>query len=117
MLGGHLDEGESPRAALLRELSEEESTGSLARIAGDRAPRHRSEVADGALHHLFELLLEESEARALLPDPDESLGFEWVRTRELEAGELDQRLTPRTRKILKAFGPSPELARPARGEG
>ena len=104
MLGGHLEVGESPRVALGRELAEEESSGRLARLVEQARPRFRSEVADGALHHLFELEIDDFEAESLSHDPEESLGFELVPTRELESGALDERLTPRTRHILKAFG-------------
>lgn len=107
MLGGHLEEGESPRTALLRELSEEEASGELARLVEAADPPFRSQAADGAPHHLFEVTLEAAAADAFRHDPDESLGFEFVRTEELEAGVMDDRLTPRTRKILGAFGPMP----------
>lgn len=107
MLGGHLEVGESPREALLRELAEEEASGELARIAEEREPSYRSMLADGAMHHLFELRVDASKAEALRHDPQESLGFEWVRASRLDAGELTDRLTPRTRAILSAFGPAP----------
>ena len=106
MLGGRLEAGEAPRAALLRELSEEEASGGLARIAAQREPDYASRVADGALHHLFELVVEPAEVEGLRHDPEESLGFEWLRSRDLDSGALDSRLTPRTKQILVAFGPS-----------
>jgi ADP-ribose pyrophosphatase YjhB (NUDIX family) len=106
MLGGHLEVGESPREGLLRELAEEEASGELARLACEGEPAFRSAVADGAPHHLFELRIEESEASLLRHDPAESLGFEWVRTALLDAGQLSERLTPRTREILRVFGPA-----------
>ena len=79
----------------------------LARVAADREPAFASRVADGAMHHLFELAVGPDEGAELRHDPEESLGFEWVPTRDLDAGSLDERLTPRTRKILAAFGPAP----------
>ncbi len=110
MLGGHLDDGEAPPEALVRELKEEESTGALAKLAKKRNPSFGTMTVDGAEHHLFELTIFWDEFSRLEADEKESLGFELVPVEALDARELDGKLTYRTRKILDAFGKAPEIS-------
>ncbi len=104
MLGGHLDENESPIEALLRELREEERTGELARIAEAGAPGFDTRIVDQAPHHLFELTITHEQYLSLEADSGESLGFEMLTERDLANGRIEAELTPRTRKILRVFG-------------
>lgn len=101
MPGGRLEPGETPRQALVRELREEEATGRLAEAAERQLARPREFVADGEAHHLFDLEILEEEYRQLRPSLKESLGFELVPRKQAEEGELDARLTPRTREIFR----------------
>jgi 8-oxo-dGTP pyrophosphatase MutT (NUDIX family) len=101
-LGGRLDEGENPKDGLLRELSEEESTGMLARVAGVRAGRRHLIVVSDVLHYVYVIHLVSPEHRQLVPHPDESLGFRLVSERTLTANPRD--LTSKTRKIFKEIG-------------
>ena len=113
-IGGHLKEGQTPTEGLLDELSEEEATGLLAARARDLAPSPTRHEVDGDPHHLFELTLEETEARALEAAPEESRGFEMVLEADLLSGALYQDLTPRTREILGLWQPrDPEGPRSA----
>jgi len=107
MLGGRLEPDETPLRALIRELGEEETTGTLAAIVSRDQPTHRTEVVDHAPHHLFELRLTVTDCADLRHDEAESLGFERLPTAELEAGAHRERLTWRTRRIFEAFGPTP----------
>ena len=103
MLGGHLDGDESPIEALLRELREEEDTGLLAEKVSAEPPPHLSMDVAGALHHVFCFDLDDADLAHLQHNPAESLGFELVRTAELEAGMHRDRLTSRTRQVLEAL--------------
>lgn len=105
MLGGHVETGELPFEALLRELREEETSGRLAEHVVARAPTSRTAKAGGATHHLFELTLSSEDCERLTADPDESLGFELVPATELDAGKHQERLTWRTQRVLETFGP------------
>ena len=102
-LGGHLQAGDSPADALVRELGEEEKTGTLVRLVEAAAPRPASLDVKGMPHFLFEIEISEAETAQVEPDPRESCGFELVLEHDLEAGTLQQQLTPRTRQILKAL--------------
>ena len=106
MLGGHLDDDESPTEALARELREEEATGTLADLAAQEPPPYVEREAGGATHYLFALEISEPDYTRLEADPSESLGYVLVRESELDAGQHRDRLTPRTRAILDAFGPA-----------
>lgn len=109
MLGGHLDGKESPIEALIRELHEEEKTGKLASTVEEHTPSYQTKVAGGATHHLFEVTLSNEIYEQLKHHPRESLGFELLPTAELNTLLHWERLTNRTRKILEAFGPAPEV--------
>ena len=104
MLGGHLDGDEPPIVALVRELREEERTGTLAEIVERNASAWETRTVDQAPHHLFEITITETEYSHLEAHPKESLGFELVPVADLAAGRIEDRLTYRTREILKTFG-------------
>ena len=109
MLGGHLDQKESPLEALIRELGEEERTGYLSERVRALESQPLELDAGGALHHLFELVISEQEFKELQHNPKESLGFELIRMSELRDGQHWDRLTRRTQRILEALAPT-ELA-------
>lgn len=108
-LGGHLAEGELPFDALLRELGEEEPSGTLAARA--RAVRPTPFVSDlpGVPHHLYEMSVAAADFDALGFDPTESLGLVLVPLDELLAGTWNERVTPRTRAILRAWAERQEV--------
>ncbi len=101
MLGGHLNPREAPLEALIRELREEEVSGRLAAAAARSRPRPLELVADGTTHYLFDLEIGEEEFAQLKRNPRESLRFELVLRDPVEGGELDESLTPRSRKIFR----------------
>ena len=106
MLGGHLEAGEGPLDGLIRELREEERTGTLAACAARQTPPFATKTVDDAVHYLFELRLDDGDVRDLKPNPEESLGFELVPTADLVSVHWDQ-LTWRTQRLFEAFGPRP----------
>jgi hypothetical protein len=105
-LGGHIDNAEDPLEGLIRELAEEEKTGTLAKRARAVAPDPKSMDVAGAHQYLFELEIDEAEYAHLVPDPEESLGFELVTNSALHSKELRSRLTSRTRQIVEALNRS-----------
>lgn len=104
MLGGRLDGNESPAKALVRELQEEEQTGTLAEIVERHKPGFDTRTVDQAPHHLFEMTITEEQYSRLEAATEESLGFELVPEEDLASGRIEDRLTYRTREILRAFG-------------
>ncbi len=107
-LGGHLDPGEAPFEALLRELGEEELSGTLAAQARRLRPTAFSADGPGVPHHLYEMAIDAADFDALLFDPEESLGLVLVPLDELLAGHWSDRVTPRTRAILRVWDTSQE---------
>jgi hypothetical protein len=107
-LGGHLDPGELPFEALVRELGEEELSGTLAARARDLRPSPFVSDVPGVPHHLFEMAIDAADIDALVFDPEESLGLVLVPLDELLAGHWNDRVTPRTRAILRVRDPSQE---------
>ncbi|MHC4956408.1 MAG: NUDIX domain-containing protein [Planctomycetota bacterium] len=102
-LGGHLEEGDSPFEGMVRELIEEETTKRLAELVTDQRPTHVTKEAGRATHHLFEFDVNEAEVPKLQHSPNESRGFVLVPADKLDTGALDEKLTKRTKQILKAF--------------
>ncbi len=101
--GGHLDPGEEPFEALLRELREEELSGTLAARALHAEPVPFVSDLPGVPHHLYELPIDAADFDTLTFDPVESLGLVLVPLDELRAGDWTERVTPRTRAILEAW--------------
>ena len=102
-LGGHLEIGERPLHALIRELAEEEGSGTLSALVAAAGPEPRRIDVVGTPHHLFELEISDAEASGTTPDPKESHAFELVLERDLKTRLLDDELTPRTRQILSSL--------------
>ena len=100
-LGGHLEPGETPLQALVRELEEEEKSGLLSRKAAEEQPGFIEFEAGGAHHYLFEIVISENDYQIIEHDKRESLGFELIPASE--AVHHRQRLTPRSRKIFNVL--------------
>ena len=99
--GGRFEVAESPRAALLRELAEEERTGNLAQLADDRANLYFRMLIGNAQYFLFPFHVSVDEFSALIHHPDESFGFELVLPSRLAADP--QVMTPKTGVILETW--------------
>lgn len=98
--GGRFVRGESPREALLRELSEEEKSGELARLAGQRSHEYYMFVIANALHFVFPFQLSCDEFLTLSHHPLESFGFQLVQEFKPEL------ITFKTNGIVEVLGPS-----------
>ena len=103
LLGGHVEEGEGPLDGLVRELAEEENSGTLSERVRVLAPKATNLHVAGAQHYVFDLEIDQDECEKLEPNPRESLGFELVAESKLRSRDFRSRLTSRTRKILDAL--------------
>lgn len=108
-LGGHVDPGEGSFEALLRELGEEERSGTLAERARALRPVPFVSNIPGVPHHLYAMHIDAGDFDALVFDPEESLGLVLVPLDELRAGAWTERVTPRTRAILEAWRQHEEI--------
>ena len=105
-LGGRMEDGEAPVAALLRELGEEEQTGILAHLAQARLAAFTKRLFGTAQHYLFHLNISLEEFSQLAHDPSESHGFELVSGQQLHTAELD--FTRKTKKIIAMLAEAQE---------
>lgn len=98
-LGGRIEENESPFDGVIRELSEEESTGELARLVKNRSPLHIQQPVQNAMHYLFLMEIELNDYAKLQHDPGESYGFRLVGSENLR--QCQQRFTRKTNSIIE----------------
>ncbi len=98
-LGGRLDTGETGCSALLRELNEEETTGTLASLAADTNLPSCEKITGDAHHHLFGLTIDADCVDQLIAS-EESHGFVVVPASELQPGD---RFTRKTNMILQSL--------------
>jgi 8-oxo-dGTP pyrophosphatase MutT (NUDIX family) len=77
-LGGRMESGEVPYEALVRELSEEEATGSLARIVMSHEITPAEHLIGDALHYLFTIDISLVQYSVMTYHPAESYGLRLV---------------------------------------
>ena len=111
MLGGKLEEGESPREALIRELFEEETSGTLGRLAESTQTVHKEVEVSNQLHFIFTLDTGNTSMDLLHASQEESRGFvrlaaETIQNPQMLSAILE-RFTPKTRSIFEAMGMTP----------
>jgi len=102
-LGGRMDSGETPIETLIRELSEEEATGSLSDIVAGLDPSYTEHLIDDAQHYLFTLKISFDQYSALKFHPDESYGLRLVATTDLMPSF--EKYTRKTNKIIQRLNP------------
>jgi 8-oxo-dGTP pyrophosphatase MutT (NUDIX family) len=105
LLGGHVEPGEAPLDALVRELAEEERTGALAGRVRTARPRGRIVRLRTALYHVFPITLSPEEVAVLRPGEHESLGFQLVARAELGKKRVREQLTEKTRELFRRLEP------------
>ena len=106
LMGGRGEPGESPLETLVRELGEEEISGTLAGLAGEVRPEARVVMVKGEIHHLFHLNIGREDLSRLMPHPKESYGYYLVPKAVLEPGSgrvRAENFTPKTLKIFRAL--------------
>ncbi len=112
MLGGALEAGEEPLAALIREAREEELSGLLAeeleRVRPSYEPITLERGAVTEPQYIFRLDIAEELADKLEADSEESYGLETVKAKlfdsDYEMKYLRDQFTPKTLAILRAMG-------------
>ena len=72
LLGGHIDDGEKPIQALLRELGEEEKSGTLKKLMAQADSSFEELWIGGADHYLFRINITEVDFAQVEADPRES---------------------------------------------
>lgn len=96
-LGGRVDTSDpSIFEGLLRELREEETSHTLARLVEHAAPSPQRIDVEGRPHYLYAIEISTADEQQLTHCEKESWGFELIRKRDLE-------LTAQTLKILQAL--------------
>ena len=98
-LGGRLDAGETVSSALLRELKEEETTGTLANLAAGSDLASCEKITGDAHQHLFGMTIDANCVDQLIAS-EESHGFVVVPATELQPGD---RFTRKTNMILHSL--------------
>lgn len=101
-LGGGTD-GDDPFTGLVRELEEEEKSGTLASMVSSIQPSARLVRVDGTPHYIFEVTITVDEYLELRHGRKESLGFKVVPQSMVRTPQIQARLTGRTRGILAAL--------------
>jgi hypothetical protein len=108
LVGGHIEDGESPRKALIREAKEEELTYTIAKKTRRQRPKGEKVVVDKENHYIFKISVDDDDFKKMRPDRKESYGFVKVEADTIE--EKDKlinslsRFTPKTGEIFRALG-------------
>lgn len=111
-IGGHIEFGESPFTALLRETKEEEETGLLSRELEQSRPIPKEIFvnANGRIekHYIYHMTISEEIAMHLRISNEESYGFEFLESSLIESEEglskIQKKLTWKTKAIFRAMG-------------
>jgi hypothetical protein len=98
-LGGRMESGEAPYETLVRELSEEEATGSLARIVKSHVISPAAHLIGDALHYLFTFDISLEQYSGMKYHPAESYGLRLV-TKVALTPSVEE-YTRKTNKIIR----------------
>lgn len=108
LMGGHIEDGESPLKALIREVKEEELSSVIATKTKRQRPKGKRVDVDGENHFIFKISVDGDDFNNMRPDGKESYGFVKVEADVIE--EKDKlnnnlsRFTPKTGEIFRALG-------------
>lgn len=104
LLGGHMDGGESPLEALVRELAEEEATGTLATRVRKSKPSSTAIPLSDAVYHVFRIGISLDDYLTLEPGHGESLGFHLVPLSLMTKRRLRSHFTDKTVELFTSMG-------------
>lgn len=108
LIGGTVVDAETPFEALIRELGEEETSGTLAEKARTLRPTPRQIVVYGEPHYIYRMTISDDEFQRMIHDPEESYGFDLVPEAVIadreKLRENAARFTRKTQGIFQALG-------------
>ena len=108
LIGGTVVGGETPFEALIRELGEEETSGTLAEKARALRPAPQQIVVYGEPHYIYRMQITGDEFERLVHDSEESYGFDLVPEAVIadreKLRENAARFTWKTQGIFQALG-------------
>lgn len=107
MFGGNVEADETPFEGLVRELEEEEETGTLAgKVKNTQPALYKQFPVDGKMQCIFQMEVSEYVFNLLRAHPDESYGIRTVKKKLFATPDqlnLEQ-FTPKTQEIFKQLG-------------
>jgi hypothetical protein len=107
LMGGHIEDGESPLNALIREVKEEELSSVIATKTERQQPKGEQIVVDNEKHFIFEIRVDDHDFKKMRPDGKES--YEFVKVEADIIKQKDKlnnnlsRFTSKTGKIFRAL--------------
>ena len=102
LLGGGIDTDEAPFQGLIRELVEEEMSGTLARRASRKIDRGRRGFVGDEPHFIYDMTITPQEIDDIRMDAVESYGYVLLHQSEISDDPI--RFTPKTLQIFRALG-------------
>jgi len=104
LLGGHLENSETPFQGLIRELQEEDSSGILASKVNSLKPLPREIVINDEKHSIYKIEIKRGEFKSLKHNPSESYGFHLIEKSILDDNKsLKKNISKFTQKTRKIF--------------
>jgi len=101
LIGGHVEDGETPLEGLIRELQEEEESGILAEKVRSLEPIPDDIPVQNTCHYIFRMPLSEGDLRHIRHSPSESHGYRLLHRSQPVVDPL--RFTPKTIDIFAAL--------------
>lgn len=112
LLGGHVEQGEEPFEALLREAEEEEITGRLYREVYEQRPVYEEVIlrheGSAEMQCIFRIEIGTDTVAKLVVDPEESYGLELIPVARFDSdtnlAAMRDEFTPKSLAIFRGLG-------------
>ncbi|WP_373501246.1 NUDIX hydrolase [Desulfococcus sp.] len=102
LVGGGIEPGETPIEGLIRELAEEESSGTLAGKASLEALQGRRVLVGDEPHFIYDMTISRADIDQIRMSDTESYGFQLIHKSDIADDPV--RFTPKTLGIFRALG-------------